>query len=113
MFYKTLRDRSAIALNLEHCIILMTVLFFLSCFHEEGVHPEDNEGEKTGDDVPSEDEEKSGNDTTAINLDNEKPEDDNDANCKKTVFCIPILSVQGNKDSLLSTKKFLIFINAL
>ena len=50
--------------------------------------------------MPSEDEEKSGNDTAAINLDNEKPEDDNDANCKKTVFCIPILSVQGNKDKV-------------
>ena len=101
MFYKTLRYRSAIALNLEQCIILMTVLFFcfLLCFHEEGVQPEDNEGEKTGD-VPSEDEEKSGNDTAAINLDNEKPEDDNDANCNKTEFCIPILSIQENRDKV-------------
>ena len=79
----------------------MTVSFFAFCSNEEGVQPEDNEGEKTGDDVPSEDEEKSGNDTAAINVDNdEQPEDDNDANSKKTVSCIPILSLEGNRDKV-------------
>ena len=64
--------------------------FFLLPFDVEGVQPEDYEGEKAGDDEPSEgEEEKSDDDERAsINQDDEQPEDNDDANGKKAMCLI-------------------------
>ena len=98
MFNKTLRYRLARALNLKHCIILVTVLFFyfLLCFHVEGVQPEDDELERKGDAPSEQDEEISDNDTAAINLDDDQqPEDDDESNSEKM-----FLYSEGNRDNV-------------
>ena len=46
--------------------------------------------------LPEEDQEIS----TAVNLDDEQPEDDDDANSETTMFSIPRLSLQGNWDNV-------------
>ena len=55
------------------------------------------------------------NDTTSINLDDERPEDDDDANSKKTMFVLYFETFFTGKlgQRVLRTTKFLISLNSL